>query len=57
MSNSVDPDQGRPSVGPDLGPNCLKRLRLAKKDMSSNLFYLHIQLTVLLAMKCSLLLR
>ena len=26
MSNSLNPDQARHSVGPDLGPNCLKRL-------------------------------
>ena len=26
VSNSLDPDQGRLSVGPDLGPNCLQRL-------------------------------
>ena len=26
MSNSLDPDQDRCSVGPDLGPNCLERL-------------------------------
>ena len=26
VSNSLDPDQARHSVGPDLGPNCLKRL-------------------------------
>ena len=26
MSNSLDPDQARHSVGPDLGPNCLQRL-------------------------------
>ena len=25
MSNSLDPDQDRCSVGPDLGPNCLHR--------------------------------
>ena len=25
MSNSLDPDQNRISVGPDLGPNCLQR--------------------------------
>ena len=24
MSNSLDPDQDRHSVGPDLGPNCLQ---------------------------------
>ena len=26
VSNSLDPDQARPYVGPDLGPNCLYRL-------------------------------
>ena len=26
MSNSLDPDQARQFVGPDLGPNCLPRL-------------------------------
>ena len=26
VSNSMDPDQDRHSVGPDLGPNCLQRL-------------------------------
>ena len=26
MSNSLDPDQARRIVGPDLGPNCLQRL-------------------------------
>ena len=26
VSNSLDPDQARHSVGPDLGPNCLRRL-------------------------------
>ena len=26
MSNSLDPDQTRCFVGPDLGPNCLQRL-------------------------------
>ena len=26
MSNSLDPDQDRYSVCPDLGPNCLQRL-------------------------------
>ena len=25
-SNSLDPDQARHYVGPDLGPNCLQRL-------------------------------
>ena len=26
MSNSLEPDQARRNVGPDLGPNCLPRL-------------------------------
>ena len=26
MSNSLDPDQARHSVGPDLGPDCLQKL-------------------------------
>ena len=26
VSNSMDPDQARRFVGPDLGPNCLQRL-------------------------------
>ena len=26
MSNSLDPDQARHSVGPDLGPNCLQKI-------------------------------
>ena len=26
MSNSLDPDQARRFVGPDLGPNCLPKL-------------------------------
>ena len=26
MSNSLDPDQARHFVGPDLDPNCLQRL-------------------------------
>ena len=26
VSNNLDPDQDRHSVGPDLGPNCLQRL-------------------------------
>ena len=35
MSNSpVDPDQGRHSVGPDLGPNCLHFLYLSADDKS-----------------------
>ena len=32
MSNSLDPDQARRFVGPDLGPNCL--LRLTADDKS-----------------------
>ena len=32
VSNGLDPDQERHSVGPDLGPNCLQRL--SSKDKS-----------------------
>ena len=30
-SNSLDPDQARHFVGPDLGPNCLQRLSAEDK--------------------------
>ena len=39
MSNSLDPDQDRQNVGPDLHPNCLQTLsaddksQLARKDL------------------------
>ena len=32
MSNSLDPDQDRHSVGPDLDPNCLQRLSADDKS-------------------------
>ena len=32
VSNSLDPDQDRHSVGPDLGPNCLQRLSTDDKS-------------------------
>ena len=32
MSNSLDPDQARHFVGPDLGPNCLQRLSADNKS-------------------------
>ena len=32
MSNGLDPDQDRQSVGPDLCPNCLKRLSADTKS-------------------------
>ena len=35
MSNSLDPDQDRRSVGPDLGPNCLQRLATDDKRCRS----------------------
>ena len=34
MSNSLDPDQDQHFVGPDLGPNCLPRLRMTKVTAS-----------------------
>ena len=32
VSNSLDPDQARQFVGPDLGPNCLQRLAADDKN-------------------------
>ena len=33
VSNSLDPDQARHFVGPDLGPNCLQRLSADDKSL------------------------
>ena len=35
MSNSLNPDQARHSVGPDLGPKCLQRLSADGKVVAS----------------------
>ena len=35
VSNSLDPDQARCSVGPDLGPNCLQSYQQMTKVASS----------------------
>ena len=35
VSNDLDPDQNQPSVGPDLGPNCLQRLSADDKVVTS----------------------
>ena len=35
MSNGLDPDQDRRSVGPDLGPDCLQRLSADDKVAAS----------------------
>ena len=37
VSNSLDPDQARQFVGPDLGPNCLQRLSadIAGKELNT----------------------
>ena len=42
MSNSLDADQARHFVGPDLSPNCLQRLSADNKSQSfgSNFFNL-----------------
>ena len=34
MSNGLDPDQDRRSVGPDLGPKCLQRLSADEQGKS-----------------------
>ena len=36
VSNSLDPDQARHFVGPDLGPNCLQRLSADKVGKEFN---------------------
>ena len=39
MSNSLDPDQDRHFVGPDMGPNCLQKLsadELVGEELSKN---------------------
>ena len=43
MSNSLNPDQDRQNVGPDLGPNCLqkvfsRRQVMANKERVKNLY-------------------
>ena len=35
VSNSLDPDQARQNVGPDLDPNCLQRLSGLSADDKS----------------------
>ena len=37
VSNSLDPDQDRHFVGPDLGPNCLKRKHVRKSRFTAPL--------------------
>ena len=39
VSNSLDPDQARHFVGPDLGPNCLQR---SSADESTKVFVCYI---------------
>ena len=54
MSKSLDPDQDKYSVGPDLGPNCLERLSTEAKVAAGKewakitfLFALHNQTPIL----------
>ena len=43
MSNSLDPDQGRCFVGPDLGPNCLPIIsRRHQKAKNEVIFLSHV---------------
>ena len=46
MSNSLDPDQARHFVGPDLGPNCLQKLSAddtTDKELEiKHSFYIHV---------------
>ena len=34
VSNSLDPDQAKQNVGPDLGPNCSQRLSSSRQNLS-----------------------
>ena len=36
MSNSLDPDQARQNVGPDLDPNCLQRCNQQTTKVASS---------------------
>ena len=48
VSNSLDPDQARHFVGPDLGPNCLQSIsadntsRQRVKEVSDDLSSIHV---------------
>ena len=41
VSNSLDPDQARHYVGPDLGPSCLQRLSADDKS-GQEIWYLFV---------------
>ena len=36
VSNSLNPGQDRHSVGPDLGPNCLQRLSISRRQVATS---------------------
>ena len=42
VSNSLDPDQDRHSVGQDLGPNCLQRLSVDTKSLHAVVVFFKI---------------
>ena len=37
VSNSLDPDQARQNVGPDMGPNCLQKLSADDNKITLNI--------------------
>ena len=47
MSNSLDPDQARHFVGPDLGPNCLQKLSAESRAKIWPVKYIHQLLSIL----------
>ena len=52
MSNSLDPDQARRFVGPDLGPNCLPRLSAddtGRQRVKWNFFFVFLKLYFVVA--------
>ena len=42
MSKCLDPDQDRHSVGPDLGPNCLQRLSISRRQVANRKKTVHV---------------
>ena len=38
VSNNLDPDQVRHSIGPDLGPNCSQRLSAGRQKVNPTLY-------------------
>ena len=55
MSNSLDPDQARQFVGPDLGPNCLPRLTADVTGRQGDAAFILKKWAVLCSVGCNML--